>query len=78
MSKKSDSSKDDASRVELLWGSKEESMLESWASEAALKSVHHANAEAKYRHLHQFFGITSIFIGIAFTALSQLKSGWQP
>ena len=73
MSKKSESSKDDPARVELLWGSKEESVLESWAVEAALKSLHHANAEAKYRHLHHFFGMMSIFIGISFTTLSQLK-----
>jgi hypothetical protein len=68
----SESSQDDPLRKELLWESREETLLETWCCLAKQKSHDHANAATQYKRLSKMWGITSLLMNILFAGIVQI------
>jgi hypothetical protein len=68
------SSADDPTRKELLWETREESLLETWCATAKQKSEEHANAAIRNKWLNKFWGISSLLTNVLFTGGSMIKT----
>lgn len=68
------SSNDDPLRKELLWETREESLIEAWCALAIKKSTDHDKAATQFKRLNKIWGLSSLLCNIAFAGLSQLEN----
>jgi hypothetical protein len=69
---KSDSSKDNESRKELLWESREEDLIIQWKNNMKAQSKRHYEAGKKFKQLHEIITLPSIILPVIASGLTQL------
>ncbi len=69
---KSNSSKDDSQRKELLWETREEVVIKKWIEEMKDQSKKHYLAGKKNKKLHEFITLPSIIIPVIASGLTPL------
>ena len=74
---RSESSQDDPNRTELLWSKKQESILIQWREDMLQRSKYHDAKAARYKKLYNLFGLPSVIIPVALSALSNILKDYE-
>ena len=69
----SSNSKDDESRKELLWESREEDLLKRWMSEMKESSIKQGKKARETKKLYALFGVPATLVPIVLSGLSSLE-----
>ena len=69
----SSNSKDDESRKELLWESREEDLLKMWMEEMKINSLKQGKKARETKKLYALFGVPATLVPIVLSGLSSLE-----
>ena len=67
----SDSNSDNTHRIELLWDSKNEQVIEKWGELCKESSFAHGNKAKRFKILHVFIGIPTMILPVVSAVFSQ-------